>query len=89
MQGGFQPFDMNRRQAHLEILPQIHAAIQRRHLIGIAVEQQRRLAFDVENAAGADEALGGLRPARMIDVRVHVGVKPYSFGADWFQVVGG
>ena len=52
----------------LEVGFQVHAGIEARHLIGIAVEGQRLLALG-EQPAAADAALGGLAPARMVDGR--------------------
>src|ERR1700680_2804623 len=53
-----------------EILAQIHAGIERGHLVGIAVEHQGRTAQKF-----AQTALFGLAPAGVIDVGVHVRVE--------------
>ena len=55
----------------LIILLQIHTGIQRGNLFGIAVERQR-LAF--EKLANAPLAF--LRPARVINLGIDIGVKP-------------
>src|SRR5471032_1380246 len=57
----------------LEVLLQIHAGVQRRHIV-VAVEHQR-LALAVQEAVLAYAALGSLRPARVNDVRIDVGIK--------------
>src|SRR5688572_15054479 len=53
------------------ILAQVHARIKRGYLIGVSVEGQRGNPAE----AATDTALRRLRPARMIDGRVHVGVE--------------
>src|SRR4051812_1126815 len=57
-----------------EVLLQVHAGVQLPHLGLVAVEQQG-LALLGEQAVLADAPLGGLRPARMVHVRVHVGIE--------------
>src|SRR5690606_14285012 len=52
------------------VLPEVHAAIEARDLLGIAVERQRRALEEL-----ADAALARLAPARVIDVRVHVRIE--------------
>src|SRR4029077_2182611 len=54
----------------LIVLPQIHAAVQAGHLIPVAVEQHR-----LSHEELADTPLLSLAPARVIDGRIHVGVK--------------
>src|SRR5579863_3955194 len=51
----------------LEVLPQIHAGVKMGHLIGVPVEWER-LAFEELS----QPPFGGLAPARMIDLRVHI-----------------
>src|SRR5262245_18621238 len=58
------------RHEDLVELPQIHPRVERRHLIGVAVERERLAAAEL-----ADPALGGLTPARMVHGRVHVGIE--------------
>src|SRR3989304_8529039 len=58
----------------LEELLQIHAGIQARDLAGVTVEHER-LALGSEDTVLADAALGGLAPARMVDLRVDVRVE--------------
>ena len=62
-----------------EEFAQIHASIETRNLVGIAVERQRRVALG-EEAAFPDLALGFLGPARMIDFRIHVRVEAVFVG---------
>ena len=57
-----------------KILPQIHVGVQMRDLFFVAVKYEGRLLAGKES--GADDSLALLTPARMIDVRVHVGVEP-------------
>src|SRR4051794_3169571 len=57
------------------VLPQVHAGIQRRDLFGVAIEGQRWPALGF-----ADALLGRLAPARVIDLRVDVGVKAIFVG---------
>src|SRR5271157_6255414 len=54
-----------------EILLQVHSAVQRRHLVAVAVEHQRGTLEEL-----ADAALLRLAPARMVHIRVHVRVEP-------------
>src|SRR5438132_1131858 len=54
-------------RAALEGLAQVHAGVEAGHLLGVAVERQRRAASDL-----ADPSLRRLAPARMVDRRVHV-----------------
>ncbi len=58
--------------------------IQPRHLFGIAVEHQRRAAAQL-----ADAALGGLRPARVVDLGVDVGVEAVFVRGDRAPQGGG
>src|SRR5580658_6994914 len=53
-----------------EILLQVHALVHIRHLIAVAVEHQR-----VPLKEFANTPLLGLAPARMVNIRIHVGVK--------------
>src|SRR5687768_1078295 len=53
---------------------QVEAGIQAGDLLGISVEGQRRAALH-EEPAFADAALGLLAPARMIHLRIHVGIE--------------
>src|SRR6185312_16658792 len=62
-----------------KVLPQIHAGVQLPDLGFVAVEHQR-LAPLCEQAALADAPLGRLAPARLIDVRVDVGIEPVLTG---------
>src|SRR6185295_6755743 len=55
----------------LEVEPGIEAC----HLLAVAVEHQRWPPLH-EQSALADTALGGLAPARMVDVGIDVGIKP-------------
>src|SRR5262245_66488866 len=55
----------------LEVEPRIKA----RHLIGVAIEHERRPPL-YEQAALTNAALGGLAPARVVDVGIDVGIKP-------------
>src|SRR5258706_12828956 len=54
----------------LEIFFKIHAGIELRHLVAVAVEQERLALGEL-----ADAALGRLAPPRMVDVGVDVGEK--------------
>src|SRR2546427_10988332 len=54
-------------RAALEGLAQVHAGVEAGHLLGVAVERQRRAASDL-----ADPSLRRLAPARMVDRRGHV-----------------
>src|SRR5262245_15280791 len=51
-------------------LAQVHARVERGHLVGVAVEHERLAAAEL-----ADAPLGGLAPARVIDRRIDVGVE--------------
>src|SRR5579885_214229 len=77
--GGFQPASANRAWGSFLkssiIFVEIHAGVQRSHLIGVAVEHQRRALEQI-----ADAALLLLGPARMVVVRVDVGVKAVFVG---------
>ena len=53
-----------------EVRAQVHAGIEPGDLLGVAVEHQRRAP-----AGLADALLGGLAPARMVHLRVDVGVE--------------
>src|SRR5450830_1884228 len=57
----------------LKIALQIHAAIQPGDIV-VAIEHQR-LALAREEAVLTDAPLGGLRPARVVDIRIDVGIK--------------
>src|SRR5579872_1843119 len=52
-------------------LPEIHAGVQARDLIAVAVEHQGLRGLEV----GAQPALGRLAPARMIDFGIHVRIE--------------
>src|SRR6188472_1110531 len=65
--------NINRRRS--EVLPEIHAGVERRDLVPVAVEHQRRPASQVGQAS-----LAGLAPARVIDFRVDVRVEPILAG---------
>src|ERR1051326_1327969 len=56
----------------LEIPPEIHAGVERRDLVAVAVEHLRLVALE----EARQPLLGRLAPARMVDRRVHVGVEP-------------
>src|ERR1700720_2307332 len=56
--------------ACLVIFPQVHSAVETRHLIRVAVEHLRRRVF--EESRQPDFL--GLAPARMIHLGIHVGV---------------
>jgi len=56
---------------------QVHAGVERSHLIRVAVEQQRLVHEDF-----AEAPFGGLAPARMIDVGIHVGIKAILIGSE-------
>src|SRR5262245_17763585 len=58
------------RRARSELLGEIHAGVQRRDLVRVAVERLRRTPAEV-----ADAALALLAPARMIDRWIHVRVE--------------
>src|ERR1700761_3347121 len=60
--------------ASIELL-QVHAGVERGDLRLVAVEQPGLGALGEEAAAVADAALGRLAPARMIAVRVDVGIE--------------
>src|SRR6186997_816833 len=57
------------------IRSQVHAGVQAGDLVAVAVEHQR-----LPLAKFAQPALGLLRPTRVIDVRIHVGVEPILAG---------
>src|SRR5690606_39355266 len=59
---------------------EIHALIQGSNLFGIAIEHERA-ALGREKPVFADAPLGGLAPARMRHVGVHVGVKAIFAGS--------
>src|SRR6187402_1024846 len=61
----------NRRMTRSIVLLEIETRVHRGHLIAVAVEHQRRPAREL-----ADPPLAALRPARVIDGRVDVGVEP-------------
>src|SRR5579883_1061338 len=63
---------------NLEILFEIHACVEACDLISVAVKHQCR-PLARENGV-SDAAFFGLCPARMIDVRVHVGIKAVFVG---------
>src|SRR5262249_37885712 len=65
---GSGPLEKNR--GTLEVLSQIHARVETGHLIAVTVEGKRLAAAKL-----ADPALGGLAPARVIHVRIDVGVE--------------
>src|SRR6266849_1291687 len=56
-------------------LPQVHPRVHRSDLITIAIEHQRLAATHLWNAA-----LGGLTPAGMVDLRVHVRIEAILAG---------
>src|SRR5690606_37221772 len=58
-----------------EVLAQVHARVQRGDLLGVAIEGQGTdaVAEQAEAVAG-DPPLGGLAPARMVDVGIDVAV---------------
>src|SRR5438309_6114858 len=62
-------------RAALDGLAQVHAGVEAGHLLGVAVERQRRAASDL-----ADPSLRRLAPARMVDRRVHVRVEAVLAG---------
>jgi len=68
----------------LKIFSEIHSGIHPGYLLGIAVEHQR---FSFEEFS--DTPFVRLAPTRMVNFRVDVRVKPYSFDADRFHEVGG
>src|SRR5215213_8323561 len=53
-----------------KVLHKVHTLIQMRHLLAIAIKQQR-----VPTTILTDSSFGGLAPARMRNVRIHVGIK--------------
>src|SRR5689334_4862353 len=53
---------------------EIEAGVEACHLLAVAVEHQRRSPLH-EQSALADAALGGLAPARVVDVWIDVGIK--------------
>src|SRR2546426_7415806 len=59
-----------RARRTLEELAQVHAGVEAGHLLGVAVEGQRRPATEL-----ADPSLGRLAPAWMVDRRIHVRVE--------------
>src|SRR5438445_10986479 len=62
-------------RAALEGLAQVHAGVEAGHLLGVAVEGQRRAAAEL-----TDPSLRRLAPARMVDRRVHVRVEAVLAG---------
>src|SRR5262245_56190647 len=58
-----------------EILPQVHAGVQARDLVRVAVEHERFLTTE-----HTDAPLAGLGPARVIDLRIHVRVETVLVG---------
>src|SRR5271166_5442571 len=60
----------------LEILFQIHSGVQAGDLIGVAVEHQGRALEEF-----AEPAFFGLTPARMIHIRIHVGIETVLHGS--------
>src|SRR5690606_33569050 len=54
---------------------QVHAVIEAGHLVRIAVEHQRRTAGGPEETTLADADFARLAPARMVDLRIDVGVE--------------
>src|SRR5688572_30078326 len=55
------------------VLLQVHAFVQRRHFLFVAVEHQGRHAR--AEHAGADLSFASLAPARMVDTGIHIGVE--------------
>src|SRR5687767_11834645 len=73
--GGTRPASRNaardsRHSWESEPAREVHAAIEPRHLVRVAIELERRLA--TEEVGRSDPALALLAPAGMIDFRVHV-----------------
>src|SRR5690606_526883 len=56
-------------------LAQVHAGVELAHLRLVAVEHQRRAALGEQAAVLADAPLVGLAPARVRNLRIHVGIK--------------
>src|SRR6266566_9272216 len=54
----------------LKVSTEVHASVQARNFVRIAVERQRFASGEI-----ADAPLGGLTPARMIHCRIHIGVE--------------
>src|SRR4051812_9812656 len=63
------------RRCSSVVLLEVHAGVERRHLVAVPVEQQRGALKEL-----ADPPLPGLRPSWMILRRVHVGVEPVFLG---------
>src|SRR5712671_1727602 len=57
----------------LEVPAQVETLVQARDLGGVAIEHQRRLSRGEK--AAADVPLGGLAPARMVDLGVHIRIE--------------
>src|SRR5437016_4813724 len=71
---GFSPSVIQSRRATARgsvVGPQVHTRVKRGDLIGVAVEHERRALEKL-----AHPPLLGLAPARMVYVRIHVGVEP-------------
>src|SRR5208283_4017123 len=58
-----------------EVLFQVHAGIQRRHLVAVAVVHQRGTLEEL-----SDAPLFGLAPAGMVHVGVHIGIEAVLVG---------
>src|SRR5207249_7500665 len=71
-----------------EELLQVHAGVELAHLLLVAIEHQRLPPLREEAARLADAPLGGLAPARVIHVGVHVGIEAI-FGACGLDPRGG
>src|SRR5207245_6184290 len=70
---GLEPSALRNPQSAMSlsvVLSEVHAGVQARDLVAVAVEHQR-----LAHQEFADAALGRLAPARMIDRRVHVRVE--------------
>src|SRR5690606_28631175 len=59
---------------------QVHARIKRCDFLAIAVERQCRATVGTEETAFTDAPCGRLTPARMVNLRVHIGVKAIFIG---------
>src|ERR1051325_431688 len=57
-------------QHYLKVFPQVHALIQRRDLVAVAIKRKR---FALQEFS--DAPLGRLAPARVIDLGVDVGIE--------------
>src|ERR1700751_4539480 len=62
----------------LEVLPQIHAAVEAGYLVSVTVEHQSRLALIKERRA--DAPFGLLAPTGMVDVRIYIGIEAIFLG---------